>query len=97
MLEDVGVGEIASELVGEDVIDGVGVLVDVFDGVGVIVAVFDVQKTQEQRFTIPEIQSLISHYKNKIEHVHPTGNRGDSKIAKAKKSTPAKRPNRNTR
>jgi hypothetical protein len=60
-----------------------------------LVEQLDVQKTQEQRYTIPEIQSLISHYKNKIEHVHPTGNRGDSKVAKAKKSTTAKRRNRN--
>lgn len=55
----------------------------------------DVDKTQEVRYTIPEIQALINHYKNKIEHVHPGTNRGDSKTPKAKKSTTAKRPNRN--
>ena len=55
----------------------------------------DADKSKEVRYTIPEIQALISHYKTKIEHVQPTRNRGDSKIAKAKKSTTAKRPNRN--
>ena len=55
----------------------------------------DVDKTQEVRYSIPEIQALINHYKNKIEHVHPGTNRGDSKVAKAKKSATAKRRNRN--
>jgi hypothetical protein len=50
----------------------------------------DVDKTIEKRYTIPEIQALISHYKTKIEHVHPGTNRGDSKTPKAKKSTAKK-------
>ena len=39
----------------------------------------EVDKTKELRLTIPQVQDLISHYKNKIQYVQREATRGDSK------------------